>query len=82
MELNQPTSNLNSFPSSLISNPFAVASLLFIRREKETQSQEAKVLVDNQISSDGKEPIFWLTTEIDVHKPELLMEEFGILQLF
>jgi hypothetical protein len=76
----ESTGDLNSFPS--IGNPSAVASLLVIRREKETQSQGAKVLVDAQVSSDGKELTFRLKTEIDVQKPELLMEEFGISQLF
>jgi hypothetical protein len=75
------TGDLNSFPS--IGTPSAVASLLIIRREKETQqSQGPKVLVDAQVSSDGKELTFRLKTEIDVQKPELLMEEFGISQLF
>jgi hypothetical protein len=76
----ESTGDLNSFPS--IGNPLAVASLLVSRREKETQSKGAKVLVDAKISSDGKDLTFRLKTEIEVQKPELLMEEFGISQLF
>ena len=38
--------------------------------------------MDAQISEDGKVLSFQLRAEIDVQKPELLMEEFGIDRLF
>ena len=72
--------DLSSFKN--IGEPRAIASLLIIRREKETQNQLSKVLDDVQISSDGKELTFRLRTEIEVQKPELLMEQMGVSQLF
>jgi hypothetical protein len=60
----------------------AVATLLILRRENETKNLGVKVLDDAQISPDGKELTFRLRTEIDVQKPELLMEEIGVSQLF
>jgi hypothetical protein len=65
-----------------IGEPRAVATLLILRREKETQRVGVKVLDDAQVSPDGKELTFRLRTEIDVQKPELLMEEIGVSQLF
>ena len=62
--------------------PKAVANLIILRREKETQKQGIKVLDSVQVTPDGKELTFRLKTEIEVQKPELLMEEFGISQLF
>lgn len=72
--------DLSSFKN--IGEPKAIASLLIIRREKETQNQLSKVLDDVQISPDGKELTFRLRTEIEVQKPELLMEQMGVSQLF
>jgi len=65
-----------------IGEPKAVANLLVIRRETETQKQLTKFLGDVKVSEDGKELTFRLKTEIEVQKPELLMEQMGISQLF
>lgn len=59
-----------------------MANLVILRREKDTGSKGAKVLDQVAVSPDGKTLSFRLRTEIDVQKPELLMEEFGISQLF
>jgi hypothetical protein len=72
--------DLSTFPS--IGEPKAVASLLIIRREKENQNLNIKALDDVKVSEDGKELTFQLKTEIEVQKPELLLEEYGISQLF
>ena len=72
--------DLSTFPK--IGNPTAVANLVILRREKETASKGAKKLDQVAVSADGKTLIFRLRTEIDVQKPDLLMEEFGVSQLF
>jgi hypothetical protein len=75
------TGDLSTF--SKIGTPTALANLVVLRREKDTASKGGKVLLDQEaISPDGKTLTFRLRTEIDVQKPELLMEEFGISQLF
>jgi hypothetical protein len=76
----EATGDLSSFPG--IGDPKAVANLIILRREKDTQKQGIKVLDSVQVTPDGKELTFRLKTEIEVQKPELLMEEFGISQLF
>ena len=77
----EATGDLSTFPS--IGEARAVASLLILRREKETtQKQGTKVLEDAQISPDGKELTFRLKTEIEVQKPELLLEQYGVSRLF
>lgn len=75
----EPTGDLSTFPA--LGEPSAVASLLVLRREKETQNQGTKSLTDVKVSPDGKELTFRLRTEIDVQRPELLMEQFGVSQL-
>ncbi|KAL3929451.1 MAG: hypothetical protein SGBAC_012204 [Bacillariaceae sp.] len=65
-----------------IGKPEAVANLLVVRREKETQNQISKSLYDAKVSDDGKELTFKLRTEIEVQKPELLLEQTGVSQLF
>ena len=65
-----------------IGKPEAVANLLVFQREKDNQNQLSKTLYDAKISDDGKELTFRLKTEIDVQKPELLLEQTGVSQLF
>jgi hypothetical protein len=72
--------DLSTFPA--IGEAKAVASLIVLRREKETQNQGAKVLDSISVSPDGKELSFRLKTEIEVQKPELLMEQYGVSELF
>eukprot|EP00980_Cylindrotheca_fusiformis_P006857 scaffold1434_cov107-Cylindrotheca_fusiformis.AAC.7 len=76
----EASGDLSTFTA--IGEPKAVASLIVMRREKDLPNQGAKVLDDVKISADGKELTFRLKTEIDVQKPELLMEQYGISQLF
>ena len=65
-----------------IGKPEAVANLLVLRREKDNTNQLSKSLSDVKVSEDGKELTFRLRTEIEVQKPELLMEQMGVSQLF
>jgi len=76
----EATGDLSTFPA--IGDPRAVATLLILRREKDTQKQGTKVLDDVVVSEDGKELTFRLKTEIEVQKPELLLEQYGVSQLF
>ena len=76
----EATGDLSTFPA--IGDPRAVATLLILRREKDTQKQGTKVLDDVVVSEDGKELTFRLKTEIGVQKPELLLEQYGVSQLF
>lgn len=62
--------------------PMAIANLLVLRRERDKPGQSNTQIVDAQISENGKLLSFQLRAEIDVQKPELLMEEFGIDRLF
>lgn len=77
----EATGDLSTFPA--IGNPKAVANLIVLRREKDTQNTVGKKIIDNVgITDDGKELKFRLKTEIDVQKPELLLEQTGLSQLF
>jgi len=76
----EATGDLTTFPA--LGDATAIANLIVLRREKETQNQGAKRLQDVAVSSDGKTLNFRLKTEIEVQKPELLMEQLGVSQLF
>eukprot|EP00428_Durinskia_dybowskii_P002638 CAMPEP_0170290100 /NCGR_PEP_ID=MMETSP0116_2-20130129/45129_1 /TAXON_ID=400756 /ORGANISM="Durinskia baltica, Strain CSIRO CS-38" /LENGTH=153 /DNA_ID=CAMNT_0010541561 /DNA_START=305 /DNA_END=766 /DNA_ORIENTATION=- len=75
-----PTGDMTSFPALGESN--AIASLIVARREKESTNQGTRKIEDVSVSPDGKQLSFRLRTEIEVQKPELLMEQFGVAQLF
>ena len=75
-----PTGDMTSFPALGEAN--AIASLIVARREKESINQGTRKIENVNVSPDGKELTFRLRTEIDVQKPELLMEQFGVAQLF
>jgi hypothetical protein len=72
--------DLSTFPA--IGDAKAVANLIVLRRERDTQYQGAKVLDNIQVTPDGKQLTFRLKTEIEVQKPELLLEEYGVSRLF
>lgn len=77
------TGDLTTFPG-LSSNPKIVADLITLHRDKERQQQatKTKVISDSVVlSADGKTINFSLTNEIDVQKPELLMEQMGVDRL-
>ncbi len=76
----EATGDLTTFPT--LGDASAIANLIVIRRERETPNQGTRKLEDVSVSPDGKELTFRLRTEIEVQKPELLMEEFGVSQLF
>jgi len=77
----EATGDLSTFPA--IGNPKAVANLIVLRREKDTQNTVGKKIIDSvELTDDGKELKFRLKTEIDVQKPELLLEQTGLSQLF
>jgi len=75
------TGDLSTFPG--IGDAKAVASLIILRREKDSpKNVGAKTLEAVEVTPDGKTLTFRLKTEIDVQKPELLLEEIGISRLF
>lgn len=76
----QATGDLSTFPA--IGDAKAIASLIILRREKDSQNQGTRVLDSVDVSPDGKTITFRLRTEIDVQKPELLLEQMGVSQLF
>ena len=76
----EATGDLSTFPA--LGEPAAIANLINLRREREKTSN-TKILPDTVVlSPDKKEITFKLKTEIEVQKPELLMETYGVRQLF
>lgn len=76
-----PFGDLSSFPS--IGDPTAIANLIALRRDKDKQGQARTFLVPNSVSvsEDGLTLYFQLATDIDVQKPELLLEQTGVSEL-
>lgn len=66
-----------------LGKPLFIAQLLNIRREKEKGGQSKSTVVEKSVrlSEDNKSLYFELRTEIDVQKPELLMEQMGVSEL-
>eukprot|EP00560_Eucampia_antarctica_P007407 CAMPEP_0197823628 /NCGR_PEP_ID=MMETSP1437-20131217/954_1 /TAXON_ID=49252 ORGANISM="Eucampia antarctica, Strain CCMP1452" /NCGR_SAMPLE_ID=MMETSP1437 /ASSEMBLY_ACC=CAM_ASM_001096 /LENGTH=284 /DNA_ID=CAMNT_0043422883 /DNA_START=208 /DNA_END=1062 /DNA_ORIENTATION=- len=79
------TGDLSTLCPGVGNSPKAVADLITLHRDKERnlqQSAKSKILPGSlALSSDGKTLTFSLTNEIDVQKPELLMEQIGIDRL-
>jgi hypothetical protein len=78
-----PTGDLSTFSS--IGDPIAIATLLLRRREKDKPGTQNTAVLNKDsvsLSSDGKTLSFSLRQEISVQKPELLMEEMGVSELF
>jgi hypothetical protein len=77
----QPTGDLSTFPS--IGDPVAVAKLIALRRDRDKPGQSRTEVVPGSVSvsEDGKVLTFRLITDIDVQKPELLMEQTGFSEL-
>ncbi len=67
-----------------IGKPSAVANLLNQHRERSRPGQSMAVLVPDSwtLSPNGKELEFMVKAEIDVQKPDLLLEQYGISRLF
>lgn len=78
-----PTGDLSSFKS--IGDPIPIATLLLRRREKDKPGTQgpAELIKDSVVlSDDGMTLTFSTRQEISVQKPELLLEQEGISQLF
>jgi hypothetical protein len=67
-----------------LGEPAAIANLINLRREKDNPSVSNTMIFPDsvQLSDDKKELRFKLKTEIEVQKPELLMETYGVSRLF
>ena len=76
----EATGDLTSFPA--LGDSMAIANLIVMRREKETQNQGMRKIENVAVSPDGKDLTFRMRTEIEVQKPELLLEQYGVSQLF
>ncbi|KAL7444104.1 hypothetical protein ACHAXH_009950 [Discostella pseudostelligera] len=75
--------DLSTFSS--IGDPVAIATLLLRRREKDKPGTQNTAVLNResvQLSPDGRTLTFTLRQEINVQKPELLMEEMGVSELF
>jgi hypothetical protein len=82
----EATGSLKTFPD--IGEPLTLANLIAIRRDREkpvasssngNADSKNPVLPNSlSISPDGRELTFTLKTNIDVQKPDLLMEQSGI----
>ena len=77
----EATGSLLTIPD--LGTPSAVANLIVLRREKEKPGTKSTKLIPDSlyISPDGKDLFFKLKTDIDVQKPELLMEQTGFSTL-
>jgi hypothetical protein len=78
-----PTGDLSTFSS--IGDPTAIATLLLRRREKDKPGAQNSAVLNRDsvsLSPDGRTLTFALRQEISVQKPELLMEEMGVSELF
>ena len=79
----QATGSLATIPA--IGDPTAVANLIALRRDKDKPggSSGTKLVPRSvAVSEDGRELSFQLKTEIAVQKPELLMEQYGVSELY
>ncbi|KAL3809272.1 hypothetical protein ACHAXA_009970 [Cyclostephanos tholiformis] len=77
------TGDLSNFSS--IGDPTAIATLILRRREKDKPGTQNSAVLNRDsvsLSPDGKTLAFALRQEISVQKPELLMEEMGVSELF
>jgi hypothetical protein len=75
--------SLDTFPA--LGEPQAIATLINMHRERDRPgggSNTAIVPDSLMVTSDGKDLMFKLKTVIDVQKPELLLEQYGVSQLF
>lgn len=79
----QPSGDLSTISS--LGDPAAVATLLIRRREKDKPGTQNSAVLDRNsvvVSPDTKTMTFTFRQEINVQKPELLMEEMGVSELF
>jgi len=79
----EASGDLTTFPK--LGEPAAIANLINLRRERDKPGNLSKTVIvpdSISVSSDGLELSFTLKTEIEAQKPELLMEQYGVSQLF
>lgn len=79
----EATGDLSTFPG--LGESLAVANLINLRREKNRPAGMSNSVIFPEsvvLSDDKKELKFKIKTEIEVQKPELLLEQYGISQLF
>lgn len=77
----QATGDLTTFPK--LGEPAAIANLINQRRERDKPGNLSRTILESvSVSPDGLELSFCLKTELDVQKPELLLEQYGVAQLF
>lgn len=79
----EASGDLSSFKS--IGDPVAIATLLIRRREKANPGIQNMAVLDRDsvvLSEDGTTMSFSMKQEISVQKPELLMEQMGVSELF
>lgn len=79
----QPSGDLSTIAS--LGDPSAVATLLIRRREKDKPGTQNSAVLDRNsvvVSPDTKTMTFTFRQQINVQKPELLMEEMGVSELF
>jgi hypothetical protein len=76
------TGKLSTFTD--LGEPSAIANLINLRREKDKPGVSNTIIAKDsvQVSPNGQVLMFQLKTEIEVQKPELLMEQYGVSQLF
>ncbi|KAL3779982.1 hypothetical protein HJC23_007081 [Cyclotella cryptica] len=78
-----PSGDLTTFSS--IGEPTAIATLLLRRREKDKPGTQNTAVLDTTsvaLSDDGMTLTFTLRQQINVEKPELLMETMGVSELY
>jgi hypothetical protein len=78
----QPTGRLNLITD--IGDPRAVANLLLLKRDRDKDGATNTKLEPESVSmsEDQEELTFMLRTQIEVQRPELLLEQTGVAELF
>lgn len=74
--------SLSTFPD--LGESSAIANLVNLRRERDRPGMSNSIILPESVklSDDNKELTFAIKAEIEVQKPELLMETYGVDRLF
>lgn len=78
-----PNGDLSTFPA--IGDPTTIAGMILRRREKDKPGNMGKAELNREsvaLNSNGTELTFSSRQKIDVQKPELLLEQEGISELY
>lgn len=67
-----------------IGEPAAIANLIALRRDRDKPGASTTKIIPNTVavSPDGRELSFQLQTRVPVQKPELLLEQYGVSELY